>query len=546
MKHADVASVHGSSPQHASDSRNLAARRPQRSGSVARLALAFLLMLGALACGGSGGSGGGKSQLGARLSSGSLTFPNQVLTAPSAAQSVTVTNTGILDLSFSSVAIVGTNAGDFSKTSDTCTGAAILPNTSCSVGIAFLPTANGTRTASLQINDNAPSSPQTVSLTGTGAGPAVSFSSPSISFGRSNLRAATAAQTETITNSGIASLAIASVALSGPNVANFTETGDTCTGATLAPNATCAVSLTFTPPQGGTFTATMTVTDNAFDSPQTVGITGVGDAPAVLLSTTNLVFSDQNLGATSAASAVTVTNTGAENLVISTATLGGTNAADFAKTADTCTGATVAPTGTCTVSATFAPSVAGLRSATLTLADNTFDSPQVVSVSGMGTVPAASFSSSTLTFSHENQGTTSAASTVIVTDSGTGKLTISAVAISGTNASAFAKTVDTCTGNTIAPASTCTIGVTFTPASTTSYTAALNFTDDASSSPQTVGLSGTGTAPVASLSSPSLAFGTQNVGTTSALQTVIVTNTGTANLAISTVDLGGTNASDFA
>ena len=83
-----------------------------------------------------------------------------------------------------------------------------------------------------------------------------------------------------------------------------------------------------------------------------------------------------------------MTNTGTANLTISTVTVGGTNASDFAKSGDSCTGATVIPNGTCTVSVAFTPSATGSRSASLNFTDNAVNSPQTVGLSGPGRPPA--------------------------------------------------------------------------------------------------------------------------------------------------------------
>ncbi len=515
-----------------------------RFGAKGRLIAALLAVASGVACGG-GGANSGKPRVGMHLSASSLTFANQSVGSSSAAQSVTVTNTGILDLDFSSVSLTGANSGDFTKSSDTCGGAAILPNSTCTIEIKFTPSAVGSRSATLSIADNAAGSPQTVSLSGTGAEPSVGLSSAVLSFAAQQLNTPSAPQTETITNSGNSNLTISTVTLGGANAASFTKTADTCTGSTVTPNNTCSVSIAFAPLVGGSFAAILTFADNAPTSPQVVTLSGVGDAPVATLSSATLTFSDQRLTTTSAPMPVTVTNTGVENLLIATATIGGANAADFAKSADTCTGATVTPNNVCTVSLTFTPAATGSRSASMSFSDNTSTSPQVVSITGMGTEPAVSLSTSTVTFSHQNQGTTSTAQIVTVTNSGTGSLNLSMVAIGGANAADFGKSADTCTGATVAAGSVCTVNVTFTPPATATYNASLKFTDDASTSPQTVGLTGTGTASAAGISPPSLAFSAQNVGTTSAVQPVTITNTGMANLILGAVAIGGTNPGDF-
>jgi hypothetical protein len=107
----------------------------------------------------------------ATLSPTSLTFGNTSVGSSSATQTITLTNSGTASLSTPTVSITGTNAGDFSQT-NTCSGAVAASGT-CTITVSFSPaTTTGTRTAVLSISDNAPSSPQTASLTGTAvAGP---------------------------------------------------------------------------------------------------------------------------------------------------------------------------------------------------------------------------------------------------------------------------------------------------------------------------------------------------------------------------------------
>ena len=183
------------------------------------------------------------------------------------------------------------------------------------------------------------------------------------------------------------------------------------------------------------------------------------------------------------------------------------------------------------------------------------DSSYSSSVSGTTalTVTAAtpvSFSPTSLTFSPQNVGVTSTPQTVTVTNNGTANLTISTVTIGGTNASDFAKSANTCAGATVTPNKTCTVSVTFTPSATGSRTATLSINDNAANSPQTVSLSGTGTA--VSLSTTSLSFGAQLTGSSS-LKTVTLTNLGSTPLSISSLSVvsfapltpTGTKAGDF-
>src|SRR5207237_7929044 len=97
-------------------------------------------------------------------------------------------------------------------------------------------------------------------------------------------------------------------------------------------------------------------------------------APAVSLSPTSLTFASRDTGTTSAPQLVTVTNTGTASLFINGAAV--PNTLDFTVVDDGCSGLTLAVGASCTVSITFSPTLAGTRSAQLTVTDNAPNSPQ--------------------------------------------------------------------------------------------------------------------------------------------------------------------------
>lgn len=82
--------------------------------------------------------------------------------------SVTVTNNGNAGLTISAVGISGVNASDFAISANSCSGATLAVNSPCTVSVTFTPSTTGSETASLKFTDNAPGSPQSVGLTGTG------------------------------------------------------------------------------------------------------------------------------------------------------------------------------------------------------------------------------------------------------------------------------------------------------------------------------------------------------------------------------------------
>jgi hypothetical protein len=100
------------------------------------------------------------------LSPTSLAFGNQPADMTSAAQTVTLSNTGNAGLSITSLALTGTNASDFAQ-SNTC-GNSLAAGANCTIAVMFTPSVTGTEAASLSIADNASGSPQTASLSGAG------------------------------------------------------------------------------------------------------------------------------------------------------------------------------------------------------------------------------------------------------------------------------------------------------------------------------------------------------------------------------------------
>jgi hypothetical protein len=105
------------------------------------------------------------------LSHDGLSFPDTVVAAVSASQTVTVSNPGTSTLNVSDVALAGSGAGSFAIKHDSCSEAALAPGDTCTVDVAFAPAAAGALTATLQIPSDAPSGADAVTLTGTGTSP---------------------------------------------------------------------------------------------------------------------------------------------------------------------------------------------------------------------------------------------------------------------------------------------------------------------------------------------------------------------------------------
>jgi hypothetical protein len=474
----------------------------------------------------------------------SLTFAATPVGSTTAAQLVTIKNSGTATLNLTSETITGTNATSFIKSATTC-AATLAAGASCTVSVEFKPAAAGTLTASLSIADNAAGSPQAVPLTGTGTAPAVTLTPTSLTFAATPVGSTTAAQLVTIKNSGTATLNLTSETIAGTNATSFIKSATTC-AATLAASASCTVSVEFKPAAAGTLTASLSIADNAAGSPQAVPLTGTGTAPAVTLTPTSLTFAATPVGSTTAAQLVTIKNSGTATLNLTSETIAGTNATSFIKSATTCA-ATLAASASCTVSVEFKPAAAGTLTASLSITDNAAGSPQAVTLTGSGVppaVPVVSLTPASIAFPAMLVGSTTSAQVVTLKNTGGATLTISSIALGGTNPTDFVE-FGTC-GASLAAEASCSLYVGFKPASAAAFSATVSVTDNAAGSPHKVTLTGTGTAaPTLKLSATSIAFPATLHGTTSAAQTITLTNSGTATMTINSISLAGTNPTDF-
>src|SRR5205814_1015617 len=246
---------------------------PPQSNTTASMTYANSNWNGTIFAAFRGNSTGGSPTV--SLSPTSLTFASQTVSSTSAAQAVALENGTTSPINISSIAFTGTNSGDFAQTNN-C-GSSLAAGASCSIDVTFTPTAVGTRSATLTVTDNASNSPQTASVTGTGAGLPGLSPSPVPSFGNQIVGTTSAAKAVTLSNPSGTALTITSIGFTGTNPGDFGQTNNCpLSPSTLAANGTCTINVAFTPTTTFSRTATVTVTDNASNSPQTAGVSGTG------------------------------------------------------------------------------------------------------------------------------------------------------------------------------------------------------------------------------------------------------------------------------
>jgi Abnormal spindle-like microcephaly-assoc'd, ASPM-SPD-2-Hydin/Beta-propeller repeat len=471
-------------------------------------------------------------------------------------------NGGQIALVISNLGIAGLNARDFSLlSSGDCVNASINPGDFCSFGVGFIPTQVGPEAATVVVTDNAPGSPQSFEIIGMGAGPLASFSATSLSFGNQPTGSTSPSQVITITNTGNQTLVIAQQTLAGANPAEFALSGPAppagcAPGGNVAAGASCVVDVDFAPTSTGPANAQLDVFDNSggvSGAEQVVALTGTGipPGPIAYLLPTSITYGTQAVGTTSAVQVATLKNTGNTGLNLTGITITGSGATNFAiqtEGTNPCPilGGTLVSGVTCTVGVAFSPIAGGAQSANLSFADDAPGSPQTIALSGTANQPTVQIAPSSVAFPAQSVGTTSAATTVTLTNSGTTALTMNGISIAGTNAGDFAESDNCNAGKSLGGGASCQVNVTFQPTATGSRAGTLDISDNAAGSPQSVALSGTATQAGIQLQPASVNFGSVTVQTTSSPVPVTVTNTGNGALAFKAIGLTGTNSAEFA
>ncbi len=305
----------------------------------------------------------------------------------------------------------------------------------------------------------------------------------------------------TFANTGNTALTIGGIATTG----DFAKAGTTC-GSSVAVGASCTVTVTFTPTVSGARSGTLTVANSSVSNTTLMSVLTGSGAPAnasVTLTPASAAFGTVTLGNSSGGQVFTFSNTG--NVVVTIASV--TVTGDFAKTT-TC-GTTLAPGTSCTANVTFAPTAAGARTGTLTVASSGSTAGLVSSLSGTGGAQAT-LTPGSATFASTGVGSSATAQVFTVTNTAGAGLTFTAGSIAVTGD--YTQT-NTC-GTALAAGASCAVSVVFTPAAAGTRTGTLTVTPTLGtfSTMLTATLTGTATVPLDFLFTPSNQAGTIAAG----------------------------------
>jgi hypothetical protein len=475
----------------------------------------------------------------------------------SANATLTVTNTGATAGLVPPLTLIGVNAAEFSlqpaASPNPCTATTMLAaGATCTTGVQFAPASAGLKTAAVAIGGVATGG---VSLSGNGVvGMATSFSaSPNpVAFGNVAV-GGNVTTLVTVTNNGAANAVLPALAVTGADASQFSvqqvSTGMPCSAmVTLTPGGSCRTAVRFAPTSLGAKSATIALGSQ----PVALSLSGTGASSATTFVATPNPLNFGNIPATqTAASTLTVTNTGNASGVVPPLLVMGPNASEFsvaapAGAANPCTATTtLAPGAVCTASVRFTPASTGAKTATLQLGMSPIGA---VALLGTGTTNAAIFAPapSSIPFGLTNVGTQSVINMLTITNVGGLSGTLPALSITGANASDFqiaipAGVANPCNPSITLPAgASCQTGVRFAPTSAGNKSA--TFMIGGSGIP----LSGMAAVFTASFSpAPSaVPFGQTVVGTTSVTNSITLTNFGMAP-GTPMLSITGANASDF-
>jgi Abnormal spindle-like microcephaly-assoc'd, ASPM-SPD-2-Hydin len=318
-------------------------------------------------------------------------------------------------------------------------------------------------------------------MSGTGTASQLGASPSAVAFG-SVATGSTGSQTITLTNSGSASLTISQATASG---AGFGISG-IGTPLTINPGQMATFTAQFTPTSAGNATGSISIVSSAPNSPLTIALTGTGTQPQIAATPSAAAFGNVSTG-TSNSQTITVSNGGSATLTISSVSVTGAGFNISGISAPL----TIAAGKNATFNAVFAPTTAGAVSGSITLINNSPNSSMSIPLSGTGiaSTKVLGISTTSLSFGSVNVGSSSSLS-VVLTNNGNANVTISNVGVTG---AAFS-TSGVSSGEMLTPNQSVTVTVQFAPSTGGAVNGSVTISSDATNSPATVSVSGTGVA----------------------------------------------------
>src|SRR5437899_3051227 len=365
----------------------------------------------------------------------------------------------------------------------------LRPGQKTTFSVAFAPVSTRSVTGRVSQVNNAPNSPTTIALSGTGVQPLqpqISVTPPSASFGNVGVGTRNT-YAFTLTNSGSASVTVSQANVSGSGL----SVGGLSLPLTLTPGQKTTFSVVFAPASTGNITGSVSLVSNALNSPTMIALSGIGVQP--LQSQLSVVPPSASFGDVAGGprntQTITLINSGTGNVTISQATPSGNG---FSMTGLTVP-LTLSAGQRTSFNVAFAPTSAGSITGSLSLVSDAPNSHSTIALSGTGVTSTFLLTASptSLSFGNVTVGSNSTPQTVTLTNPGNSSVSISQINVSGRGFSASGLTAPL----TLAAGQTASFSVVF--ASTTAGTATGNVSlvSNATNSP-TIALSASGAQPI--------------------------------------------------
>jgi predicted outer membrane repeat protein len=503
---------------------------------------------------------------------GSHGFGSQVLSSNTDLV-FTVTNSGTANLTLTTpITLGGVDPGQFSIQAQPSSPVASGGGTT-TFTVRFTPTSTGAKSATIALaNNDGDENPYNLTITGTGTESEMALSQGATPIGDggshgfgSQLLNSNTDLVFTITNSGTANLTLTTpITVGGTDPGQFSIQAQP-SSPVASGGGTTTFTIRFTPTSTGAKSATIAIANNdSNENPYNLTVTGTGTAPEMALNQGATPIADggshdfgSQLLSSNTDLVFTITNSGTANLTLTTPiTLGGVDPGQFSIQAQP-TSPVASGGGTTTFTVRFTPTSAGAKSATIAIANNDDDeNPYNLSITGTGTAPEMALSQGATPIgdggSHSFGSQVLSSNTDLVftvTNSGTANLSLTTpLTLGGTDSGQFSIQAQP-SSPVVSGGGTTTFTVRFTPTSAGAKSATIAIANnDGDENPYNLTITGTGTAPEMALSqgaTPIADGGSQLLSSNTDL-VFTITNSGTANLTLTTpITLGGTDSGQF-
>jgi len=398
-----------------------------------------------------------------------------VITGKSSTQAIQLKNTGTASITVSQASATGAGF----SVSGLSFPLTLAAGQTSSLNVQYAPTSAGSVIGSVSVASNAPHSPASVALSGSGVAATYSMSlaPASVSFGNVNI-GSTATQVVQLTNTGNTSCTISQLAATGTGI----SVSGIASGATLAPAQAVPLTVTYTP-SAGSVSGSISVTNNLGGSASDT-VTGAGVQGSLSVTPGSASFGSVVTGNTNTQT-IQLSNSGSATLTVSQATVTGSGFSLNGLSLPM----NLAPGQTATFNAQYAPTAAGSVTGAISIVSNAPNSPATVGLSGTGVASTNTLSVNpgNLSFGSVNDGST-ASQSFNVTNSGNANVAISGVTVSGAGYSILSGSGAV----TLSPNQSAAVSIQFAPTTSGTLSGSVSIASNASGSPATVLLSGTG------------------------------------------------------